>query len=59
KEGKVFSIIPKCTHLGCELTWNQDELSWDCPCHGSRFDYEGRLISNPAMEDLKVNELDL
>lgn len=58
KEGKVFSIIPKCIHLGCELTWNQDELSWDCPCHGSRFDYEGRLISNPAIEDLKVNELD-
>ncbi|HKM31943.1 MAG TPA: Rieske 2Fe-2S domain-containing protein, partial [Oscillospiraceae bacterium] len=41
-----------CPHLGCELAWNPDELSWDCPCHGSRFTYKGELISGPAMKGL-------
>ena len=41
-----------CPHLGCQLEWNPDEKSWDCPCHGSRFDYHGKLISNPAQEDI-------
>lgn len=54
EEGKLYKVSTTCPHLGCELTWNQDELSWDCPCHGSRFDYEGRLIDNPAMEDMKL-----
>ena len=52
-EGKVFMVSTKCTHLGCKLEWNPDELSWDCPCHGSRFDFTGSLIDNPAMEDLE------
>ncbi len=50
--GKLYAIEPKCPHLGCALEWNPDEKSWDCPCHGSRFDYEGRLIDNPAQKDL-------
>lgn len=50
--GKIYAVSTKCTHLGCQLEWNQDELSWDCPCHGSRFDYSGNLINNPAMKDL-------
>lgn len=41
-----------CPHMGCELTWNPDELSWDCPCHGSRFDWEGNLIDGPAQEGI-------
>jgi glycine/D-amino acid oxidase-like deaminating enzyme/nitrite reductase/ring-hydroxylating ferredoxin subunit len=52
--GKVFLVSTRCTHLGCELSWNQDELSWDCPCHGSRFSYDGRLISGPAQEGIAV-----
>ena len=56
-DGKVYGIIPKCSHLGCELTWNQDELSWDCPCHGSRFDYKGNLLNNPALEGLQASDL--
>ena len=48
----VFSATPRCPHMGCALEWNPDELSWDCPCHGSRFDSDGRLIDNPAQEDL-------
>ncbi|XZH06881.1 FAD-dependent oxidoreductase [Clostridium perfringens] len=52
KEGKEFFVSTKCTHLGCQLSWNADELTWDCPCHGSRFDYKGRLIGSPATKEL-------
>lgn len=52
KEEKEFFVSTKCTHLGCQLSWNADELTWDCPCHGSRFDYKGRLIGSPATKDL-------
>lgn len=55
-EGKVFLVTTKCPHLGCKLTWNLDELSWDCPCHGSRFDYKGRLIGNPATKGIGIKE---
>ncbi|WP_312355687.1 FAD-dependent oxidoreductase [Aminipila sp.] len=52
--GKAYIVSTRCTHLGCQLEWNPDELSWDCPCHGSRFDYKGNLINNPAMENLNT-----
>lgn len=42
----------RCPHLGCSLKWNREEHTWDCPCHGSRFDEEGRLLDNPAAGDL-------
>ena len=51
-ENEVYAVSVKCPHLGCELAWNPDELSWDCPCHGSRFTYKGELISGPAMKGL-------
>lgn len=41
----------RCPHLGCALKWNASEHSWDCPCHGSRFDEDGGLIDNPANGD--------
>lgn len=44
---------PRCPHLGCALKWNPQERSWDCPCHGSRFDANGKLLDNPATGDLK------
>jgi len=44
---------PRCPHMGCALTWNKAEHSWDCSCHGSRFDEDGRLLNNPATDDLK------
>lgn len=53
EQGKLHRISLRCPHMGCELLWNPDELSWDCPCHGSRFDYDGRLIDNPAQKDKK------
>ena len=43
----------RCPHLGCALKWNKTEHSWDCPCHGSRFDGFGKLLDNPATGDLK------
>lgn len=46
-------IIPNCPHMGCRLEWNPEEESYDCPCHGSRFDREGRLIDGPAQTDCK------
>ena len=44
---------PRCPHLGCALRYNRQEHSWDCPCHGSRFAPEGKLLDAPAMRDLK------
>ena len=44
----------RCSHMGCTLKWNTAEHSWDCPCHGSRFDEHGHLIDNPAMRDSHV-----
>ena len=45
--------VPRCPHLGCALQWNQQERSWDCPCHGSRFAENGSLLDNPANADMK------
>ena len=50
----ALPVTKRCSHLGCALKWNRAEHTWDCPCHGSRFDYHGRLIDNPAMRDSKV-----
>lgn len=52
-EGKSHIVSTRCPHLGCEVKWNPDELSWDCPCHGSRFDYKGNWIESPAQRGLK------
>lgn len=45
---------PRCPHLGCALQWNKQERSWDCPCHGSRFTEDGKLLDNPATGDLDI-----
>jgi len=44
---------PRCPHLGCALHWNRQERSWDCPCHGSRFSEDGKLLDGPATGNLK------
>ena len=56
-EDEVFAVKPHCTHLGCELSWNPLEKTWDCPCHGSRFDYTGKIITEPSKKDLERVEL--
>ena len=54
KEGKIFAVKPYCTHLGCQLSWNNLENTWDCPCHGSRFTFEGKSIYDPSIKDLEI-----
>lgn len=49
----VLPAKKRCPHMGCGLKWNQEEHSWDCPCHGSRFDEDGGVIEGPAMGDLR------
>lgn len=56
-DGKIFAVNPICTHLGCLLSWNNLDKTWDCPCHGSRFDYKGHQLYNPAIRDLDVIDL--
>jgi glycine/D-amino acid oxidase-like deaminating enzyme/nitrite reductase/ring-hydroxylating ferredoxin subunit len=51
--GTVHAVRVTCTHLGCSLKWNPAELSWDCPCHGSRFTYTGEVIEGPATQPLE------
>jgi nitrite reductase/ring-hydroxylating ferredoxin subunit len=51
--GILHRMSAVCTHLGCVVTWNDAERSWDCPCHGSRFDIDGRVIQGPAVKDLE------
>ncbi len=57
KNGKIHVVEPVCTHMGCDLSWNAAELSWDCPCHGSRFTYEGDIIEGPALKSLRTDDL--
>ena len=46
--------VPRCPHLGCALKYNKQEHTWDCPCHGSRFTEDGKLIDNPATDDKQL-----
>jgi glycine/D-amino acid oxidase-like deaminating enzyme/nitrite reductase/ring-hydroxylating ferredoxin subunit len=51
-DGTLDVVSAVCTHLGCQVSWNGAERSWDCPCHGSRFDVDGRVLQGPAVKDL-------
>lgn len=46
----------RCSHMGCHLEWNEEEKTWDCPCHGSRFEADGKLIDNPAKKAIIINK---
>ncbi|HPF43949.1 MAG TPA: FAD-dependent oxidoreductase [Syntrophomonadaceae bacterium] len=52
-QGELHMVDITCTHLGCELKWNDAEISWDCPCHGSRFSPDGDIIEGPAFNHLQ------
>lgn len=52
EQGTLHLVNTTCTHMGCELNWNSAEKSWDCPCHGSRFTYQGDIVEGPAVSPL-------
>lgn len=52
EDGRCYLVSTRCPHMGCQLAWNQAERSWDCPCHGSRFSYDGKRLDPPAAKGL-------
>lgn len=52
EDGEIFAVKPYCGHLGCLVSWNSLEKTWDCPCHGSRYDYMGNIITEPTVNNL-------
>jgi len=58
KSGGLRTFSTVCPHMGCQVGWNAAEKSFDCPCHGSRFDTEGKVINGPAVSDLTPIALD-
>jgi glycine/D-amino acid oxidase-like deaminating enzyme/nitrite reductase/ring-hydroxylating ferredoxin subunit len=56
--GKLYSSSAVCVHLGCIVQWNGEEKTFDCPCHGSRFTYEGKVVNGPANKDLEPVSID-
>jgi Rieske Fe-S protein len=58
ESGGVHECSAVCTHMYCIVDWNSAEKTWDCPCHGSRFDPYGHVVNGPAITDLEpVEEL--
>jgi glycine/D-amino acid oxidase-like deaminating enzyme/nitrite reductase/ring-hydroxylating ferredoxin subunit len=55
--GRLHAVSGRCTHLGCLVAWNAAERSWDCPCHGSRYTYDGQVIQGPAVDDLQAKHV--
>jgi Rieske Fe-S protein len=53
ESGDLHQVSAVCPHLGCIVAWNAAEKSWDCPCHGSRFDVDGKILHGPAVKPLE------
>lgn len=57
--GELEVLSAVCTHMGCNVSWNQAEQTWDCPCHGSRFSTDGTVIEGPALEPLQKSPVNV
>lgn len=57
RTGALHTLDPTCMHMSCIVSWNSAERSWDCPCHGSRYDAYGRVIESPTVRDLKERKI--
>ena len=55
--GKLHAMNAACTHIKCNVAWNNAEQTWDCPCHGSRFSIDGEVLTAPARKDMEVIDL--
>jgi len=53
ENGETHRMSAVCPHMKCIVTWNASERTWDCPCHGSRFDCRGHVLNGPAISDLE------
>jgi nucleotide-binding universal stress UspA family protein len=51
-DGSLITLSPRCQHMGCTVDWNDADRTWDCPCHGSRYRFDGVVIKGPAKKDL-------
>ncbi|GAC1448272.1 MAG: FAD-dependent oxidoreductase [Chitinophagaceae bacterium] len=58
-KGNLHAVSPVCTHLKCQVSWNGAEHSWDCPCHGARYDCDGKVITGPADHSLEMVDIPL
>ena len=57
EDGNVHALNSACTHIKCDVAWNNAEKTWDCPCHGSRFSFTGEMLTAPARKDLENIEI--
>lgn len=53
EQGGIHAVSPSCTHMKCSVNWNVAEKSWDCPCHGARYSYDGVVLNAPANKNLE------
>ncbi|MGN0489589.1 MAG: FAD-dependent oxidoreductase [Ruminococcus sp.] len=57
EKGRCYLVNVKCRHLGCQLEWNDEDKTWDCPCHGSRYDYKGNVLDGPAQKGIQLTKI--